>query len=320
MATTFDLKDYQKQDMVACHDLIKPYIHRTPVLHSRLINSLANSEVYFKCENFQRMGAYKMRGATHAILKLDPDQRQRGVVTHSSGNFAQALALAAQSLEVPACIVMPSSAPEVKKAAVRAYGGRIVECEPTLEARESTAAGIEKETGAAFLHPSNQRDVILGQGTAAMELIEDLPDLDFLVTPVGGGGLIGGSALAAHYFGKDLKVIGAEPFEVDDAFRSFHSKQIEINTTTNTIADGLKTILGDQTLPLILNFVDSIIRVEEDEIIEAMKLIWERMKIVVEPSSAVALAAVLREGQRFSGKRIGIIISGGNVDLSNLPF
>ena len=320
MATTFDLKNYQKQDLVACHDLIMPYIHRTPVLNSRLINELANSEIYFKCENFQRMGAYKMRGATHAILKLDPDQRQKGVVTHSSGNFAQALALAAQSLEVPAWIVMPSNAPEVKKAAVRAYGGKIVECEPTLEARESTASRIEKETGATFLHPSNQRNVILGQGTAALELIEDYPDLDFLITPVGGGGLIGGSALAAHYFAKDLKVIGAEPFEVDDAFRSFHSRQIEINTTTNTIADGLKTILGDQTLPLILKFVDSIIRVEEDEIIKAMKLIWERMKIVVEPSSAVALAAVLREGQRFSAKRIGIIISGGNVDLGNLPF
>ena len=320
MSTTFDLKNYQKKDMVACHNLIKPYIHHTPVLSSRLINNEAKARIYFKCENFQRMGAYKMRGATHAILQLSPEQRQRGVLTHSSGNFAQALALAAQLLGVKAYIVMPSNAPEVKKSAVRAYGGNIIECEPTLEARESTATQVEKDTGATFLHPSNQRDVILGQGTAAIELLEDYPDLDFLVTPVGGGGLIGGSALAAHYFGNDVKVVGAEPFEVDDAYRSFQSGQIETNETTNTIADGLKTILGDQTLPLILKYVDHIIRVEEHEIIGAMKLIWERMKIVVEPSSAVALAAILRDNHTFKDAKVGVILSGGNVDLKNLPF
>ena len=320
MSTTFDLKNYQKQDMLACHDLIKPYIHNTAVLSSRLINNKAGAEICFKCENFQRMGAYKMRGATHAILQLSENQRQQGVVTHSSGNFAQALALAAQSLGVKAYIVMPSNAPAVKRQAVSSYGGTIIECEPTLEARESTAAKIEMETGATFLHPSNQRNVILGQGTAAMELLADYPDLDFLVTPVGGGGLIAGSALAAHFFGEDVKVVGAEPFEVDDAYRSFHSGRIETNETTNTIADGLKTILGDQTLPLILNFVDRIIRVEEQEIIRAMKLIWERMKIVVEPSSAVALAAILREAEIFKDAKVGVIISGGNVDLSNLPF
>ena len=261
-----------------------------------------------------------MRGATHAILQLSPAQRQKGVLTHSSGNFAQALALAAQSLGVKAYIVMPSNAPEVKKSAVKAYGGNIIECEPTLDARESRTAQIEKDTGATFLHPSNQRNVILGQGTAAMELLADYPDLDFLVAPVGGGGLISGSALAAHYFGTDLRVIGAEPFEVDDAYRSFQSGQIETNETTNTIADGLKTILGDQTLPLILNYVDRIIRVEEHEIIEAMKLIWERMKIVVEPSSAVALAAIIRDSHIFKDSKVGVIISGGNVDLSNLPL
>lgn len=320
MCTTFDLNNYQKQDLVACHDLIKPYIHNTAVLSSRLIDNEAGAEIYFKCENFQRMGAYKMRGATHAILQLSEKERQQGVVTHSSGNFAQALALAAQLLGVKAYIVMPSNAPVVKKQAVSSYGGTIIECEPTLDARESTAAKIERETGATFLHPSNQRNVILGQGTAAMELLADYPDLDFLVTPVGGGGLIAGSALAAHFFGKDVKVVGGEPFEVDDAYRSFHSGQIETNETTNTVADGLKTILGDQTLPLILNFVDRIIRVEEQEIIRAMKLIWERMKIVVEPSSAVALAAILREPEIFKDAKVGIIISGGNVDLSNLPF
>ena len=320
MSTTFDLNKYQKQDMLSCHELIKPYIHNTTVLNSRLIDQEAAANIYFKCENFQRMGAYKMRGATHAILQLSPTQRQKGVLTHSSGNFAQALALAAQSLGVKAYIVMPSNAPEVKKSAVRAYGGNIIECEPTLKARELTAEQIQKDTGATFLHPSNQRDVILGQGTAAMELLADYPDLDFLVTPVGGGGLIAGSALATHYFGENVKVVGAEPFEVDDAYRSFQSGVIETNETTNTIADGLKTILGDQTLPLILKFVDHIIRVEEDEIIGAMKLIWERMKIVVEPSSAVALAAILRDSHTFKGSKIGVIISGGNVDLSNLPF
>lgn len=319
-SSTFDLKQYQKKDLLSCHELIKPYIHRTPVLSSRLINALVNGRIYFKCENFQRMGAYKMRGATHAILKLSPEQKQRGVVTHSSGNFAQALALAAQSLGVKAYIVMPSDAPEVKKIAVSDYGGVIVECEPTLEAREITAARIQEDTGAAFLHPSNQRDVILGQGTAAMELLEEYPELDFIVAPVGGGGLIAGTALAAYHFGEGIKVIGAEPFEVDDAYRSFHSGQIETNVTTNTIADGLKTVLGDQTLPLILKYVDQIIRVDEAEIVKAMKLIWERMKIVVEPSSAVALSAILREKQTFENARIGLIISGGNVDLANLPF
>ena len=215
---------------------------------------------------------------------------------------------------------MPSNAPEVKKAAVRDYGGVIIECEPTLESRENTAKKIIREKGATFLHPSNDRDVILGQGTACIELLEEVDDLQYIVVPVGGGGLIGGTALAAHYFGNEIKVIGAEHFEVDDAYRSFKSGKIEINTTTNTIADGLKTILGDQTLPLILKYVDRIIRVEENEILEAMKFIWERMKIVVEPSSAVALAAVLREPALFNGKRVGIIISGGNVDLSALPF
>ena len=320
MATSFDLDAYKKTDLEECYRLIKPHIHRTPVLTSRLIDKLSGATIYFKCENFQRMGAYKMRGASHAILKLDDQQKEMGVVTHSSGNFAQALALAAQAQGVKAYIVMPSNAPEVKKAGVREYGGTIIECESTLESRISTANRISREKGATFLHPSNDRNVILGQGTACMELLEEVDDLEHIVVPVGGGGLIGGTALAAHYFGNGVEVTGAEPFEVDDAYRSFKSGKIETNITTNTIADGLKTILGDQTLPLILEYVDRIIRVEESEILEAMKLIWERMKIVVEPSSAVALAALLREKSLFKGKRVGIIISGGNVDLSALPF
>ncbi|MGI9547993.1 MAG: pyridoxal-phosphate dependent enzyme [Flavobacteriaceae bacterium] len=320
MTKSFDFKGYQKQDLIDCYKLVKPHIHRTPILSSRLIDEQAGATVRFKCENFQRMGAYKMRGATHAILMLPPEKRALGVVTHSSGNFAQAIALAAQTLGVKAYIVMPSDAPDVKKAAVKNYNGLIIECEPTLKAREKTAAEVVSEKGATFLHPSNDRNVILGQGTATIELLEEHPNLDYIFVPIGGGGLIAGTALAAKYFGKDTKVIGAEPFEVDDAFRSFHSGKIESNATTNTIADGLKTVLGDQTFPIIVNLVERIIRVEELEIVGAMKLIWERMKIVVEPSSAVALAALLREKNDYSDSSVGIVLSGGNVDLSKLPF
>ena len=309
-----------KTQLLACHDKIRPYIHRTPVLTSRLIDEIIGAEVFFKCENFQRMGAYKMRGATHAILKLSPEKRAMGVVTHSSGNFAQALSLAAQILGVKAHIVMPSTAPEVKKKGVKEYGGIIYECEPTLEARNALASEIEEKTGATFLHPSNDLDVILGQGTAALELLEDHPDLNVIFVPVGGGGLIAGSAIAAAAKGKNYQVIGTEPFEVDDAYRSLQSGKIESNPTTNTIADGLKTQLGSNTLPVILEHVKTIIRVEEDEIIAAMRLIWERMKIIVEPSSAVALAGLYKERERYKGQKIGIIISGGNVDLGNLPF
>ncbi len=320
MGISFHMEDYSKKDLLECYRLIEPYIHNTPVMSSRLIDEIVGAKVYFKCENFQRMGAYKMRGATHAILRLSSDQRAKGVVTHSSGNFAQALALAAQSLGVTAHIVMPSDAPAVKKSAVINYGGRIVECEPNLEARKAMADKVASETGASFLHPSNDRDVILGQGTACMEFLKEHPDLDFIFVPVGGGGLIAGTALAANFFSKGTKVIGAEPFEVDDAYRSFHSGHIETNLTTNTMADGLKTILGDQTLPIILRLVDRIIRVEEKEILSAMRLIWERMKLVVEPSSAVALAALIRSSQEYTNSKIGIIISGGNVDLSKLSF
>lgn len=310
----------QKEDLIECHKRIAPYIHRTPVLTSRLLSKMVGAELYFKCENFQRMGAYKMRGATNAILQLTEEQKSMGVVTHSSGNFAQALSLAAKSLGVKAYIVMPSSAPQVKKNAVLGYGGKILECEPTLEARKVAALKIETETGATFIHPSNTIDVIVGQGTACMELLEEQPDLNFIVVPVGGGGLIAGTALAAHYFGNHCKVIGGEPYAVDDAYRSLLSGKIELNKTTDTVADGLKTQLGDKNFPLIRKYVNSIVRVSEDEIITAMHLVWERMKIIIEPSSAVAFAAVLREKGKFKGKKVGIIISGGNVDLKNLPF
>lgn len=309
-----------KEDLVKVHELISPHIHRTPVLTSTLLNELSGVDVYFKCENFQRMGAFKMRGAVNAVLNLPKEKRQKGVVTHSSGNFAQAVSLAAKSAGVPAYIVMPSSAPQVKKDAVKGYGGKVTECTPTLPEREKAAQKIIDETGATFIHPSNDLDVIYGQGTAALELLEDHPDLDFVITPVGGGGLIAGAALAVHFASKKCKTIGAEPFEVDDAYRSLKSGQIETNETTNTIADGLKTQLGDKNFPIIQEHVSEIIRVEEKEIVAALKLIWERMKIIVEPSSAVAFAALLREKEKFRGKKVGIIISGGNVDLKNLPF
>jgi threonine dehydratase len=310
----------KKEDLTNCYNRILPYIHRTPVLTSRLVNELVGAEVYFKCENFQRMGAFKMRGAANAILQLSEEQKRKGVVTHSSGNFAQALALAGQSLGVKPYIVMPSDSPQVKKNAVKDYGAEIIECAPNLAAREATAKQIEDIKGATFIHPSNDINVIIGQGTACMELLQDQPDLEFIFSPVGGGGLIGGTALAAHFFGKNCKVIGGEPEVADDAFRSLQSGKIENNASANTIADGLKTQLGDQNFPIIKQHVDSIIRVSEKEIIEAMRFIWERMKMIVEPSSAVALAAVLKQKEKFANKKIGVIISGGNVDLSKLPF
>lgn len=308
------------QKLKNCHQNIKPFIHNTPVLTSHLLNEISGASVFFKCENFQRMGAFKMRGATNAILNLSETQKSRGVVTHSSGNFAQALSLAARSLGVKAYIVMPSGAPKVKKEAVKEYGGIIIECPPTLEDREKTAMQVQQEKGATFLHPSDNLDVILGQGTATIELLEDHPDLEYIFTPVGGGGLIAGTALAANLHGNNCKVIGGEPLAADDAYRSLLSGKIETNKTTQTIADGLKTQLGDINFPIIQKYITKIIRVEEQDIIAAMRLIWERMKIIIEPSSAVAFAALLKEKELFKGKKTGIILSGGNVDLKNLPF
>lgn len=309
-----------QKELIDTHKRIQPFIHNTPVLTSGLINKITGAKIYFKCENFQKMGAFKMRGATNAIMQLTDLQKEKGVVTHSSGNFAQALSLAAKSLGVTAYIVMPSTAPKVKKDAVKEYGGIIIECEPTLAARENMAKAVGENYEATFIHPSNDIDVILGQGTACKELLEDYPDLEYVLTPVGGGGLIAGSALAVHFFGTHCKTIGGEPFEVDDAYRALKSGNIEKNTTTHTIADGLKTQLGDINFPIIKDYVDDIVRVTEEEIVSAMRLIWERLKIVCEPSSAVALAAVIKEPNRFLNKKIGLIISGGNVDLNNLPF
>ena len=309
-----------KQIVIEAGNRVAPFVHRTPVLTSRLLNEMAGAEVFFKCENLQKMGAFKMRGAINAIQQLSEAQKKAGVVTHSSGNFGQALALAAKNLGVNAYIVMPSSAPAVKIEAVKSYGGLVTITEPTLEAREKSAANIVAEKGAVFLHPSNDMNVIVGQGTAALELLQDQPGLEYIMSPVGGGGLIAGTALAAHYLGDNCRVIGAEPMEVDDAYRAFKSGKIEYNTSTDTIADGLKTNLGDINFPIIMELVSDIIRVEEGEIVNAMKLIWERMKLVIEPSSAVPFAALLKEREKFKNKKVGIILSGGNVELSNLPF
>ena len=309
-----------KKILTDCHEKIKPFIHRTPVLTSTYINNLTGAEVFFKCENFQKMGAFKMRGATHAILNLSEEQKSNGVVTHSSGNMAQAVALGAKSLGIPAYIVMPNNAPQVKKNAVREYGGKVVECEPTIEARQGAADEIVARERASFLHPSNDFDVILGQGTSAMELLEDYPELDIVIAPVGGGGLLAGTSMAVEAFGNNCITMAGEPMNADDAYRSLKSGQIETNTSANTIADGLRTHLGDINFPIIQKHVDRIIRVEEEEIIFALRIIWERMKIIIEPSCAVPFAAVLKQKEIFQNKKVGVIITGGNVDLSNLPF
>lgn len=305
-------------DLMSIYRSIGPHIHRTPVLHSRLTDERVGAKVFFKCENFQRMGAFKMRGALAAMQGLTEEERARGVVTHSSGNFAQALSLAAKTLRLPAYIVMPKNAPEVKKAGVRTYGGEIIEVEPTLEARQAAADQIVKDKGARFVHPSNEYRVILGQGTAAAELLLEVPDLDVVLSPVGGGGLLAGTAVAAYHLGKPgCKVFGAEPQAVNDAYQSFHSGKIHEATGGLTLADGLRTQLGDINFPMIQKYVHDILLVEEGEMVEAMRWIWERLKIVVEPSAAVPLAAVFKNS--WKGK-VGIILSGGNVDLNNLPF
>ncbi len=303
-----------------CHTHIKPFIHKTPVLKSELINDIVGSNVFFKCENFQKMGAYKMRGACNAIVQLSVAQKNKGVITHSSGNFAQALSLAAKTLNTTAYIVMPYNAPQVKKDAVKTYGGNIIECDSNLEARESMADKIRIETGATFIHPSNDLNVIYGHTSASIEWLEKQPNLDYIFCPIGGGGLIAGTALGAEFFSEHCEVIGAEPESVDDAYRSLLSGKIESNETTNTIADGLKTQLGDNTFPIIKSHIKTIIRVSEDEIIESMRLVWERMKIIIEPSSAVAVAALIQMKNNYRNKNIGVIISGGNVDLKKLPF
>jgi threonine dehydratase len=277
---------------------------------------MVRARLFFKCENFQKTGAFKFRGACNAVFLLSEEEASRGVVTHSSGNFAAALALAASKRGITARIVMPSNAPAVKVAAVKGYGGIITFCEPTLASRESMAAKVIEETGATFIHPYNDHRIIAGQGTAALELMEEIPDLDFLLAPVGGGGLLSGTAIAAKGLNPKIKVIGCEPKNADDAYRSMKAGRIIPSENPNTIADGLRTSLGDKTFPIIRDLVDEILLATEEEIITAMRHIFERMKIVAEPSAAVPLAVLLANQLDVAGKKVGVILSGGNMDFS----
>lgn len=307
-------------DIQATFNEIKPLIHRTPVMTSNTIDRMSGAHLFFKCENFQKVGAFKMRGAASAAMRLTSEERARGLATHSSGNHGQAVARAAQLLGIPAYIVMPENAPQVKKQAAQSYGAKIISCAPTLASREATLEKVVAETGATFIHPFNDYNVIAGQATAALELMEDVSGLDVIMAPVGGGGLMSGTALMVKYLSHDIKAIGAEPKMVDDAYRSLKAGKIMGNETTNTVADGLRTTLGERSFEILSKELEEILTVEEDEIIHAMRLIWERMKIIIEASCAVPLAAVLKNKERFKNQRIGIILTGGNVDLGNLPF
>ena len=308
------------EDIKRVHEAIAPYINKTPVLTSSSINKISGATIYFKCENFQKVGAFKMRGAASATMALSPEELAKGVATHSSGNHAQAVALSAKNYQTKAYIVMPSNAPSIKRAATEGYGAEIITCEPTLEARETTLKAVVEKTGATFLHPYNNYDVIAGQATCAKELIEEVGLLDVVMAPIGGGGLMSGTALTTRALLPNAKVIGAEPEVADDAYRSFKSGTMQYNTRIDTIADGLRTNLGEYTLDIILKNVDDIITVSEEEIVNAMRLIWERMKIIIEPSCSVPLAAVLQQPERFKRKKVGIILTGGNVDVEGLPF
>ena len=302
-----------QEDIRQAAGRIETYIRKTPLLESARLNEIAGCSLRFKCENLQQIGAFKMRGAMNAALSLSPELQAKGLATHSSGNHAQALARAARLLGVPAYIVMPRTAPEVKKQGVRYYGGEITECEPTLQAREETLAKIIARTGATEIHPFNNYDVIAGQATASLEIFEEM-NPDILVAPVGGGGLLSGTALAAHYFSPKTSVIAAEPEGSDDAYRSMISGKIE-PAQSQTIADGLLTTLGDKTFPIIHQHVQEIITVSDAEIISALRLIWDNLKVIAEPSCAVVLAAVLKRPEKFKGKNVALILSGGNVDL-----
>jgi len=307
-------------DIRAAAQRIKPYAHRTPVLTNESLNQQVNAQVFLKCENLQKVGAFKFRGACNAVYSLSNEEAARGVCTHSSGNHAAALALAAKMRGIPAYIVMPSNAPAVKKAAVAGYGGIITFCEPTLEARESTLDRIRLDTGATVVHPYNDERVITGQGTAALELLEDYPDLDVIIAPVGGGGLLSGTSIAATEIKKGIRVIAGEPEMADDAFRSMKAGEIIPSQNPKTIADGLLTSLGALTFPIIQQRVEKIVTVSEASIIESMKFIWERAKIIIEPSSAVAIGVLWEKKIDLSGLKVGVIISGGNVDLEKLPW
>ncbi len=308
------------QDLREAHERIGSHIHRTPVMTCSTIDAICGAKIHFKCENLQKIGAFKIRGASNAVLCLADEQAARGVVTHSSGNHGQALALAAQRRGIAAHVVMPTNTSQAKKDAVAGYGARVIECEPTLEDREQTLDRIVAETAATRVHPYNDPRVICGQGTAALELLEQVDDLDVVVAPIGGGGLISGTCIAISGRSPQTVVIGAEPKQADDAWQSMKAGKIIPVENPDTIADGLRTSLGDLTFPIIAKHVRGIITVSEEAIVAAMRLVWERMNLIVEPSAAVPLAAIQSQPDLFKGKRIGVILTGGNADLDHLPW
>lgn len=307
-------------DVETAHSRIAPYIHRTPVLTSSYLNALTGAELYFKCENFQKAAAFKVRGASNAVFGLTDAQAAKGVATHSSGNHGLSLAYAAGRRGIPCTVVMPRTAPQAKKDAVRGYGGRVVECEPSTSSREAVFAEVVAETGAEFVHPYNDPRVIAGQATCSRELNDQVPDLDIVIAPIGGGGMISGTCLTLSMIAPRVRIYAAEPSQADDAARSFRAGHIIADDAPETVADGLKVPLKELTWHFVQKHVTNILTTEEDEIIEAMKMIWKRMKIVIEPSSAVPLAAILKNPDTFRGQRVGVIITGGNVDLDKLPW
>ncbi len=312
------IPDYD--DVLKAHERIKPYTHRTPVLTSSFMNELTGAELFFKCENFQKAGAFKVRGASNAVFGLPDDMAAKGVATHSSGNHALSLSYAAGRRGIPCTVVMPKTAPEAKKAAVRGYGGTIVECEPSTSSREAVFAEVVAESGADFVHPYNDHRVISGQATCSLELHVDAGPLDAIIAPIGGGGMISGTCLTMSNISPDTKIYAAEPKAADDAYRSLKAGHIIADDAPQTVADGLKVPLKDLTWHFVSRHVEDILLASEQEIIDAMYLTWQRMKIVMEPSSAVPLATILRNKDLFAGKRVGVIITGGNVDLAKLPW
>lgn len=314
------LKGPDLDDVETAHQIIKKYANRTPIFTSKSVDKRAGANIFFKCENFQKVGAFKFRGACNAVFSLSEEEARKGVATHSSGNHAQAVALAAKIRGIPAYVVMPENAPKVKVKAVKDYRAKVTFCESTLEARETTLEEVVQKTGATFIHPYDDARVIAGQGTAAIELLDDQPDLDMIITPVGGGGLLSGTSISAKAIKPNIKVIGAEPEMADDAYRSFKAGKLIPVKDPNTVADGLRTSLGQLPFSIITNNVDDIATVSEDSIIESMRFIWERMNMIIEASCAVPVAAVFDKKIETDGKNVGIIITGGNVDLDNLPW
>lgn len=313
------------QDVIEAHARIEPYIHRTPVLTSTYLNALTGAELFFKCENFQKAGAFKVRGACNAVFGLSDEDAAKGVCTHSSGNHALSLSYAAGRRGIPCNVVMPRTAPQAKKDAVRGYGGIITECEPSTTSREAVFAGVQAETGGSFVHPYNDPRVIAGQGTCSKELLEQMQQehghgLDMVVAPIGGGGMISGTCLTLSNIAPEVQIIASEPEQADDAYRSFKAGHIIADDAPVTVADGLKVPLKELTWHFVSNHVTEIFTASEQEIIDAMKLTWQRMKIVMEPSCAVPLATIIKNREFFKGKRVGVVVTGGNVDLDKLPW